>query len=702
MPAPLYWRQFTRDGSRDVDTQADAAFLAANFTDHFGQWLQEGDNALDRSFDALVTPYWNGSHQSPAQYNVSTFMIADGSFIKADETPDWSWFNPHIRVVTLVCQTRKSFFTSGEWTLCIVGSRLLYSEDRSESFLQVASWNGSEFRFYQNDLVNGTGSGSFWNYFGKSMDAFGASEYLGPFNGHVNGSCIMKELHSPWLHWYGSPSSPYFDSCFTSDDIATFEKAPYITNMEQGLLSRVNNNPNELENAVRSGISNWFGQRLKNDFIHTMDGRSKPLESPTHIPRWTAHMFLTTTINIGAAERTRDAEKPDEYDLPYDHFYNNELLQGFDLMLGVQPSDIKTWKNATFKRCDYDKAAKKIGLSLIQELDPHKDPPTEPDFTLPWQSLGGDRRDAPDYPDIPYKIALAGEGASPFNFLHASFEDAQGVIKSQSIVRAHDKHSQPPYVGLFSELTFYAIMMLDFWNPIYSWKRGILMGYVPQTTNFNGESYDLEPNFIANVKKSPKASEPESPEYQFLQLLNKTLGDFQQMIGDYLSAVANRVKNDPVNALQDYLLLAESRRRIYRPLPLDEFGYTLPFATKVDFTPGKGLLEMTPQGTIQVMDQRGQDFLNMWTTSLAEPDPHVVPTAEAKNHTTEPGTPPVAITALPRPATLAIRCQSLTSQVSSPSFSLATRRSRRAGGGCPFRNQSVAKAPSETHASLRT
>jgi hypothetical protein len=50
-------------------------------------------------------------------------------------------------------------------------------------------------RTVQNDLVNGTGSGSFWNYFGKSMDAFGASEYLGPFNGHVNGACIMKELH---------------------------------------------------------------------------------------------------------------------------------------------------------------------------------------------------------------------------------------------------------------------------------------------------------------------------------------------------------------------------------------------------------------------------------------------------------------------------------------------------------------------------
>jgi len=79
-------------------------------------------------------------------------MIADGSFIQAGETPpDRSWFNPHIRLVTLICQAGRSFFASSptQWTLCVVGSRLLYSEDRNASFLQVASWNGSEFRFYQ-------------------------------------------------------------------------------------------------------------------------------------------------------------------------------------------------------------------------------------------------------------------------------------------------------------------------------------------------------------------------------------------------------------------------------------------------------------------------------------------------------------------------------------------------------------------------
>ena len=33
-----------------------------------------------------------------------------------------------------------------------------------------------------------------WIYQGASADAFGQYSYLGPFNGHVNGSLLMKEL----------------------------------------------------------------------------------------------------------------------------------------------------------------------------------------------------------------------------------------------------------------------------------------------------------------------------------------------------------------------------------------------------------------------------------------------------------------------------------------------------------------------------
>jgi hypothetical protein len=34
-----------------------------------------------------------------------------------------------------------------------------------------------------------------WVFMGDSLGAFGEESYLGPFNGHVNGSLVMKELH---------------------------------------------------------------------------------------------------------------------------------------------------------------------------------------------------------------------------------------------------------------------------------------------------------------------------------------------------------------------------------------------------------------------------------------------------------------------------------------------------------------------------
>lgn len=48
----------------------------------------------------------------------------------------------------------------------------------------------------QRDTVIGQDTLKGWIYQGQSNDAFSdADQYLGPFNGHVNGACIMKEIH---------------------------------------------------------------------------------------------------------------------------------------------------------------------------------------------------------------------------------------------------------------------------------------------------------------------------------------------------------------------------------------------------------------------------------------------------------------------------------------------------------------------------
>jgi len=74
--------------------------------------------------------------------------VADGSFVTTADRPTADWFNPHVRLLTIVTLPGTSAFSTStdEWTLCIVGSSELKS---TQAFLQVASWDGLTFRFYQ-------------------------------------------------------------------------------------------------------------------------------------------------------------------------------------------------------------------------------------------------------------------------------------------------------------------------------------------------------------------------------------------------------------------------------------------------------------------------------------------------------------------------------------------------------------------------
>lgn len=70
------------------------------------------------------------------------------------------------------------------------------------------------------------------------------------------------------------------------------------------------------------------------------------------------------------------------------------------------------------------------------------------------------------------------------------------------------------------------------------------------------------------------------------------------------------------DGIDDYMLLAESRRRIFRPFPsstgsdtnpLSEFSKSLPYATNIpkDWK----YVEMTEDAHVRVMDEEGQRFV---------------------------------------------------------------------------------------------
>jgi hypothetical protein len=235
-------------------------------------------------------------------------------------------------------------------------------------------------------------------------------------------------------------------------------------------------------------------------------------------------------------------------------------------------------------------------------------------------TLGGGKQTAAHDVTKFLEVSPNNEGV-PFVILQTAYEDAQGVISLHSVGGLGDGFPD----SLISDKAIRAILMLDFWNPVYSWRRGVLMEYVPsQTTLVDGGAYDLEAKWIAAIRASSKATQDDSPEYQFLQLYdgNDDKSEYQNRIINYLTAVDAKLSTS--DGLYDYLCLAEARRRIYRPLPLDEFGVQLPYA--LNLPEDKVHIEMQEDGTITTIPPRGIEFFKLWTDSLAGYDPKIIPT----------------------------------------------------------------------------
>ena len=275
----------------------------------------------------------------------------------------------------------------------------------------------------------------------------------------------------------------------------------------------------------------------------------------------------------------------------------------------------------------YEKAIQNLHVSLLQEVSDGipAETPQFPYHKLCEGTLGGGKQ-TDSYNITCFVETLANSEGVPFVCLQTSLEDAQGVLAMQRKLQSNGKKYPQ---GLLSETAVQAILMLDFSNPVYSWRRGVLMQYLPQTTTLKqsapGPLYDLEQQFVDAVRKSSHVTDASSPEYQFVQLYDNPPDDFQKIFLNYFSKITKRLKTP--DGVYDYLMLAESRRRIYRPLPLDEFGAQLPYA--LNLAPKWNGVEMTPDGTITVIPQRGLDFFACWTGTLHGYDPHILPSEDS-------------------------------------------------------------------------
>lgn len=198
------------------------------------------------------------------------------------------------------------------------------------------------------------------------------------------------------------------------------------------------------------------------------------------------------------------------------------------------------------------------------------------------------------YADLIDKYDLRVRGGSidqpgdlPFCFVvpERALEDA--VVVHGLIVR-----------GFLSQRLAACLLMVDFPNPLDSPVRAALLRHVPADARLDA-SLDLEAVLVPAILDAAGGSAKGSAERQFAS--NWDLGpdawrtEFADRIERYLARVVERLGTD--EGCDEIFRLAESRRRVFRKMPLAEFDLTLPIA--VGIPESAAVLEMTEEAVVQ-------------------------------------------------------------------------------------------------------
>lgn len=119
----------------------------------------------------------------------------------------------------------------------------------TSSLLQVIAWSSKDNAFHFFERKHGA-----WGWAGNSFHALNpASRGKGPFDSHINGGLVMKELKFPWAHWH-SQSSSISRANFAKD--SEFNTHPVFS---------ISNGAEELEAIVKTGIRRWTQSRIRAD-----------------------------------------------------------------------------------------------------------------------------------------------------------------------------------------------------------------------------------------------------------------------------------------------------------------------------------------------------------------------------------------------------------------------------------------------------
>ncbi|MEO5665396.1 MAG: hypothetical protein ABIR39_19180 [Nocardioides sp.] len=196
---------------------------------------------------------------------------------------------------------------------CGIGSQgaevVLSSFHPDEGMVEVMAWDAIQggFNFYRT-----MSDSNAWVFAGNSRHALGSpTRDHGPFESHVNGNILMKELKVPWVHWH----SPF--AAVPASSLATqgLDAHPWVGRLDFAGAYTLE------EQAVRPGITRWSEARA------TAITAGTAVETPA---RMLEQLVTTLTVNLisslttSASAQSRTVE---HVDLPSTFFVDADLFE---------------------------------------------------------------------------------------------------------------------------------------------------------------------------------------------------------------------------------------------------------------------------------------------------------------------------------------------------------------------------------------
>jgi hypothetical protein len=208
------------------------------------------------------------------------------------------------------------------------------------------------------------------------------------------------------------------------------------------------------------------------------------------------------------------------------------------------------------------------------------------DFILPGVtgSLYADSLIRYDFALVQDNFRESGDTFFAFVVPEVSFEDI-------------DVMNQMVNAGILTAHFVASILMVDFPNPVFSLARAKLLQYMPSAATLQPAAGGLSRQIAEVISSAAQGQSADSPEAEFKA--NWELGEsdwkniFASKIESYMTAVSKRISS--VEGFDDYVRLAESRRREFKTMRLNEFSLTLP-VTNIPW--GAPLLQMQSDGAI--------------------------------------------------------------------------------------------------------